>query len=687
MKTFIVFLVTGVVCLSMCLPVMGGGTASVKKEGKIYVYHVPKTKPLPPRDLDREQARLKEEHMLERRDKKQEMYMQASQQRGRSVSGVSGGGGYLYLDANTGTINGVSAWDGDYTFVGSCTNNNSSWVDGTAVHASFFGTGDTLLGSTWNFVYGGTNVKYSDMYYTNAFAPGDTGFFQINTSYPYDSVTRVEYSIYGNEASYTPANADIGFVGKPTFTTNSSEYLKVSGQVKNSSRGWLTYWNEVYFVVYGSDGKALQVDYTYVLGSEYNYGSGTTDTGLQPGETGTFSNTFLNTKYKNYSSYQASFEWYEDVKFSNLGETEPPFGSFDTPLDGTTARSSVPVTGWALDDTAVEKVKLYRHSGGSLVYIGDASFVEGARPDVEAAFPEYPNNSSAGWGYMMLTNFLPGGGNGTYTLEAIAIDSFGRETSLGTKTFICDNANAVKPFGAIDTPPQGGTASGTDFVNWGWVLTPQPNKIPVDGSTIDVWIDGVNVGQPTYNIYRSDIATKFPDYANSQGAVGYFYLDTTAYENGVHTIQWTAKDDAGNSDGIGSRYFTINNSSSKPTPSTVKHTIPKTINLKIPIEDISPVRYRKGYRQDSPLQTLFPDKDGTLTIQLKSTERLEIQFEEPVTILTPLPIGSTFDTHQHTFYWQPGPVFKGDFDFYFQNTPGLSLKKITVRLTEKDIEK
>jgi hypothetical protein len=160
---------------------------------------------------------------------------------------------------------------------------------------------------------------------------------------------------------------------------------------------------------------------------------------------------------------------------------------------------------------------------------------------------------------MLLTNFLPNGGNGTFTLTAVAEDGVGNEVILGTKTIICDNANAVKPFGAIDTPTQGGTASGSSFINWGWVLTPQPNSIPIDGSTINVYVDGVNLGHPVYNIYRQDIATLFPGYANSNGAVGYFYLDTTSYENGVHTIQWTATDNDGNTDGIGSRYFTIQN--------------------------------------------------------------------------------------------------------------------------------
>ncbi|UCH98278.1 MAG: hypothetical protein JSV88_15935 [Candidatus Aminicenantes bacterium] len=252
------------------------------------------------------------------------------------------------------------------------------------------------------------------------------------------------------------------------------------------------------------------------------------------------------------------------------GSDEPPFGSFDTPVHGSTVRSSIAVTGWVLDDIGVDRAEIYRESGSNLVFIGEATFVEGARPDIETAYPDYPNNSRAGWGYMMLTNFLPNSGNGTFTLHAIATDITGHQVTLGTKTITCDNANAVKPFGAIDTPTQGGTASGSGFINWGWVLAPQPNSIPIDGSTINVYVDGINIGHPTYNIYREDISTLFPGYANSNGAVGYFYLDTTAYEDGVHTIQWTAADNAGNNDGIGSRYFTIQNTGSSINFSNTK---------------------------------------------------------------------------------------------------------------------
>jgi len=237
--------------------------------------------------------------------------------------------------------------------------------------------------------------------------------------------------------------------------------------------------------------------------------------------------------------------------------TSEPIGQFATPADNAQVSSSIPVTGWVVDDIGIVSVKLYRGPSNNRVYIGDAVFAEGARPDVEIAYPNYPAAYKAGWGYMLLTNFLPS--DGSYQLTVTATDVEGHRTELGTRTITVNNAAAVKPFGALDTPAQGGIASGSSYINWGWALTPMPNSIPFNGSTIRVWIDGEHVGSPTYNLYRSDIAGLFPGYANSNGAVGYYIIDTTQLENGIHTIQWTVTDSGGNTDGIGSRYFMVRN--------------------------------------------------------------------------------------------------------------------------------
>ena len=128
-----------------------------------------------------------------------------------------------------------------------------------------------------------------------------------------------------------------------------------------------------------------------------------------------------------------------------------------------------------------------------LVFLGTATLVSGARPDVQASFPTRPANEKAGWGYMLLTNMLPGGGNGVFTLHAFARDLDGHSALLGSRTITVTNASAQLPFGTIDTPRQGETVSGTIY-NFGWALTPLPNTIPFDGSTIGVYVDGVLPG-------------------------------------------------------------------------------------------------------------------------------------------------------------------------------------------------
>jgi hypothetical protein len=360
-------------------------------------------------------------------------------------------------------------------------------------------------------------------------------------------------------------------------------------------------------------------------------------------------------------------DWSEEVSAATgsqgVTDANPPFGSFDTPLHGSTVSGGIPVTGWALDDSGVQSVKIHRLQDNAPVYIGDAVMVEGARPDVTAAYPDYPGGSKAGWGYMMLTHFLPDGGNGAVTITATAMDITGKTAVLGSKTITCDNANAVKPFGAIDTPAQGGTVSGNRFINWGWVLTPQPNSIPTDGSTINVIVDGVNIGHPVYNLYRSDIANLFPGYANIEGAIGYFYLDTSAYEDGVHTIQWTAADSGGNSGGIGSRYFTINNAQRAKKSFTGG----------------------PGGRFSKRAPLAAGGKGNEITIESKELQRLEIHFPGPgpITNLTRLPTGSTLDRERGIFYWLPGPGFIGEYRFVFvsgENSGNARRQNVTVKI-------
>jgi Reeler domain len=363
-----------------------------------------------------------------------------------------------------------------------------------------------------------------------------------------------------------------------------------------------------------------------------------------------------------------------------------PLGSVDTPLDGTVGVvGAIPITGWALDNIEIAHVDIVREAvagepTGKLIPIGNAVFVADARPDVQTTFPTYPYQYRGGWGYQMLTNFLLNSsgtgplGNGTYKLHASAFNKAGNQLDLGTKTITVDNAHATKPFGTIDTPGQGETISGADYVNFGWALTPQPGIIPMDGSTITVVIDGVVVGHPTYGQFRSDISTLFPGYANSGGAVGFFHIDTTKLANGVHTISWNVFDNLGRGEGLGSRYFTVLNTGT-PAAAAPEDVIDQPVA-------VQGARVRHGLSRNRQPADMPQDGDGSYTVTMEEVGLIDLHLGATSgTMLVAgeqhaLPAGSTLKGG--VFYWQPGPGALGDFTMQFARPDGTT---IPVRVT------
>lgn len=165
----------------------------------------------------------------------------------------------------------------------------------------------------------------------------------------------------------------------------------------------------------------------------------------------------------------------------------------------------------------------------------------------------------------------------------------------------------------------------------------------------------------------------------SVGAAGAFLLDTTQWDNGVHTIAWSVTDDCGRSDGIGSRFFSIFNSG---TTGTVQEKSSQTMNFgrydsadfieEIPI-NFDTVRVRKGYSEYTEPEAVNPDPYGRVEIEIREVERVEFILGSRILVgytqiedqLRPLPIGSSLDSENGIFYWQPGPGFIGEYDLVF----------------------
>ena len=391
------------------------------------------------------------------------------------------------------------------------------------------------------------------------------------------------------------------------------------------------------------------------------------------------------------------------ITVSQAGSTPPPatlglIGSWDTPVSLVNASGVVAISGWALSSNPIS-VQIYRNtvpgeqSPNGLIFIGSSTFVAGARPDIAAQHPEYSSNNNAGWSYALLTNTLPnsdgsaGKGSGTYQLTAIFQDS-ANQITFPSRSIIVSNKNASKPFGAIDTPAPGAIVSGNSYVNFGWALTPPPFQIPMNGSTINVFLDGKPAGAlASYNNFRPDVAAVLPGYQNSNGAVGFAMLDTTVLKTGQHTISWGITDNGNQTASAGNRTFTVLDGTS--TAQTSQNRAQPMSQHTQPVRKPRPlfsgqVVLQRGYDLNAPLEPLHPDKTSTYDIVIRQLDRLEMHLldaaSNPVacTSNSQLPVGSALDEETCTFYWQIDPSFLGNYSFVFSSELGDLRGHVTV---------
>jgi hypothetical protein len=377
--------------------------------------------------------------------------------------------------------------------------------------------------------------------------------------------------------------------------------------------------------------------------------------------------------------------------------TAAPVGSFDTPIHGAAgAQGSIAVTGWAVDDIDVRRVEIWRdlapgettppfdgpgHPAHGKVFIANAAFLAGARPDVEAAYWDWPHAQQAGWGYMLLTWGLWAQGNGTYTLHALAYDPEGHITSLGAKTIAVNNQRATKPFGAIDTPTLGGTASGPSFVNFGWALTPpsnaaDPRHCVIDDGGVLVSVDSGPLVPVTYGSLRPDVQAAFPAFGNAAGAGGHYVIDASTLTNGVHTIGWLVTDSCGRTDGMGSRFFTVaGGASGSGQTAALSGTASNDGLSQLQQPDaadaarVGMVMVRRSLGQPEPAPSTV---DGRIVVGVGQGDRIELEVGPNRRghhlvqgHRRDLPVGSSYDASRGIFYWQPFEAFLGAYDLEF----------------------
>jgi hypothetical protein len=416
--------------------------------------------------------------------------------------------------------------------------------------------------------------------------------------------------------------------------------------------------------------------------------------------------------------------------------TTAPFGVVDTPSHGATGLvGAIAMTGWALDDIGVQRVEVWRNcvgmdfaagvctspqrdGGMSHVYIGQAAFLPGARPDVEQAYATLPQARRGGWGFLLLTNGLPHlpnntpqGGQGTFVLSAFAFDQEGQLSLLGAKEVTVANDAADVPFGNLDTPSQGAILPEASFPFnepaaypvFGWAMT-QSGKCIVtsDPTRYRVLVNGVPQSLvPGVNWFsglsRSDLAAAFPGRCNSNDALAAYYLDLRPLGNGLHTLAWEVTDSAGKVAGIGSRFFEVLLPTTDAplvgqgfSPATRTNVGQGTNVGQVTLVGqgfspaTTPLMAQVG-TSDAAWTTLTPSADGVYDVRVPLQGRVVLDVGGAVSAAAEivgderraLPTGSTLEAGAGRFYWQPPVGFVGTYTLRFTTAQG----ELTVRVT------
>ena len=206
----------------------------------------------------------------------------------------------------------------------------------------------------------------------------------------------------------------------------------------------------------------------------------------------------------------------------------------------------------------VGRLPARRADGSGLVFLGTAVMIAGARPDVVAAF-RIPRRGERRLGLHGAEQHAPAG------TERHLHAARRRDVSRLRKPRLSGRGSSPPP-----TPPASSRSgpstrrSGRDrlclVTTFGWGLHPA-----AEANSRSMARRSTSISTARWPaISRTTISGQtsrgcLPGYANSNGAVGFFQFDSRDLSNGLHMISWVVRDDAGATQGVGSRYFTVRN--------------------------------------------------------------------------------------------------------------------------------
>jgi hypothetical protein len=263
------------------------------------------------------------------------------------------------------------------------------------------------------------------------------------------------------------------------------------------------------------------------------------------------------------------------VQISN-GDNQSPFGSVDQPDASGTYNGTgvIAVVGWAADADGIQRVDVQLDGGNMMsAMYGDA------RPDVGAAFPDFPAALFSGWIANLDTTRVT---DGVHTLTITATDRLGMTKLIGRRMIQVLNSTAtLRPFGYLDEPKRDATLIGTvcggqgvpgvsPFVRTtahltpvrGWALDLGTRTDTGRISYVELLIDGERWTSTDdcsfilgglancYGLPRFDVQRYYPTYPDAPNSGFNFLIDVGALiskgvRQGSHTLKVRVGDMAG----------------------------------------------------------------------------------------------------------------------------------------------
>jgi N-acetylmuramoyl-L-alanine amidase len=245
---------------------------------------------------------------------------------------------------------------------------------------------------------------------------------------------------------------------------------------------------------------------------------------------------------------------------------EAPFGSLGGIVGGGSGGNGIlPLHGWCLDDDGILAVDIF--VDGAIV--GRANYGR-RRPDVQRAFPGYPDSANAGFAFQLdTTRFL----NGVYQVDPQCISKSGERTlGRGKRLEFTNTVENLVPFGLIDFPNRNaqvfGNCDAADparrySVVQGWALDVGLETGDAGVGYVELLIDGAIYANTRrdcdfveeagglsncYGLERPDVERSYPGVLDAPNSGFRFVLDIGAlidiagFARGRHTLTARAGD-------------------------------------------------------------------------------------------------------------------------------------------------